>query len=118
MTAKKKRALAALLSAPTKRAAAALAGVDYSTLRRWLTQDEAFRRAYQDELAALLEGASEQVRHGMLDAITTLRRIVADEEAPESTRVAAARVLVDSGLRLIETVDFEKRLSALEARDE
>lgn len=117
MTGKQKKALAALLIAPTKREAAALAGISYPTLRRWVAQDEAFRRAYQDELAALLESASEQVRHGMLDAVTTLRRIVADEEAPQGTRVAASRVLLDSGLRLIEAADFEARLTALEERD-
>ena len=82
MTGKQKKALAALLSAPTKREAAAIAGISYPTLRRWITQDDGFRREYEAELAALLEGASEQVRHGMLDAVTTLRRIVADEAAP------------------------------------
>ena len=118
MTGKQKKALAALLSAPTKREAAALAGIDYSTLRRWITQDADFRREYEEELAALLESSAEQVRHGMLDAVTTLRRIVADEAAPQSTRVAASKVILDSGLRLIEAADFEARLTALEERKE
>lgn len=117
MTGKQKRALAALLSAPTKREAALIAGISYPTLRRWITQDADFRREYEAELAALLECAAAQVRHGMLDAITTLRRIVADDEAPQSTRVAASKVILDSGLRLVEAVDFEARLSALEERD-
>ena len=117
MTGKQKRALAALLSAPTKREAAKIAEISYPTLRRWITQDEDFRREYEAELAALLESAAEQVRHGMLDAVTTLRGIVADDEAPQSTRVAAAKTILDSGMRLIEAADFEARLTALEWRD-
>ena len=117
MTARQKRALVALLSASTKREAAEIAGISYPTLRRWITQDADFRREYEAELAALLESASAQARTGMLDAVTTLRRIVADDEAAQSTRVAAAKVILDSGLRLIEAADFEARISALEERD-
>ena len=51
MTARQKRALVALLSAPTKREAAEIAGISYPTLRRWITQDADFRREYEAELA-------------------------------------------------------------------
>ncbi len=114
MTNRQKKALAALLNAPTMRAAALLAGVNYSTLRRWITEDAEFSDAYRAELSALIENAAFQARQGMSEAISVLREIMNDEEALQSNRLAAAKVIIESGSRLIEMQSYEQRISELE----
>jgi len=114
MTGKQKKALAALLSASTKQEAARAAGVSYATLRRWLSEDADFQQAYNDELQGIVERAAVQARQGMTEAVTALREIVADGEAAQNTKVAAARTILESGAKLIEMQSFEARLAALE----
>jgi uncharacterized protein (UPF0147 family) len=114
MTGKQKKALAALLNSRTMRAAAQSAGVNYSTLRRWIVEDAEFRKAYNDELAVLIENAANQARQGMTEAVDVLREIINDEDAPQSNRLAAAKVLIESGSRLIEMQSFDSRITELE----
>lgn len=114
MTNRQQRALAALIRAPTTREAAAEAKIGYSTLRKWLQTDSAFRDAYREELSQLVEEAGRSVRAGMTDAAEALRRIATDPDAPSSARVAAAKAILDSGLRIVEITDVISRLEALE----
>lgn len=114
MTGKQKKALAALLNSRTMRAAAQSAGVNYSTLRRWIVDDAEFRKAYTAELSALVENAANQARQGMTEAVDVLREIINDEDAPQSNRLAAAKVLIESGSRLIEMQSFDSRITELE----
>ena len=114
MTDRQSRALSCLIRSPTTREAAKAAGIGYSTLRAWLRNDAAFRKAYQDELSQLVEEAGRSVRAGMGEAIETLRKIVRDPDAPSSSRVQAAKAIIDSGLRIVEITDIIARLEALE----
>ena len=114
MTGKQRKALAALLTAPTMRAAAAQASVSYATLRRWMGQDTAFREEYEAELTQLVQAATTQARQGMGEAVQTLREIVTDADSPGAVRVQAARAILDSGVKLIELSDILRRLEALE----
>ena len=114
MTNRQQRALAALIRAPTTREAAAEAKIGYSTLRKWMTSDDDFRKAYQEELSQLVEAAGRSIRAGMTDAAEALRRIATDPDAPSSARVQAAKAILDSGLRIVEITDVLSRLEALE----
>lgn len=114
MTDRQSRALSCLIRSPTTREAAKAAGIGYSTLRAWLRNDMDFRKAYQDELAQLLGETGRCVRAGMGEAVETLRKIIGDPDAPSSARVAACRVLLESGLKVVEAEDIVKRLEALE----
>lgn len=114
MTNRQQRALAALIRSPTTREAAVEAKIGYSTLRKWLQTDGEFREAYQEELSQLVEEAGRSVRAGMTDAAEALRRIATDPDAPSSARVAAAKAILDSGLRIVEITDVISRLEALE----
>ena len=114
MTAKKKRALAALLTACTVQEAARRAKVSYATLRRWLSSDSEFRREYSAALQELVEGAAVQARASMGEAVAVLREVMVDTEAAPNTRVAAARTIIDSGARLIEMQSYETRIAELE----
>lgn len=116
MDSRKKKALAALLSASTKQEAASAAGISYATLRRWIMEDADFRREYDAELQGIIESAAAQARQGIAEAVTTLREIMNDAEAAQNVKVTAARVILESGTRLIEMQAFESRLAALEAQ--
>ena len=115
MTHKKEMAVAALIRAPTIDAAAQAAGVGYSTLRRWLKEDQEFREAYQAALEALLSDAAAQAKRSLSPALEALREIVEDRNAPAAARVQAARSVVDAALKLTEAVDIRERVAALEA---
>ena len=114
MTDRQRKALAALVRAPTVKAAAECAGVNYSTLRKWISADGEFKEAYYSELAALVEDASLQVRQAMSEAVSTLREIANGGEL-ESNRLSAARSIIESGSKLIELQTLEHRIAELEA---
>ena len=113
MTAKQKKALAALITAPTVAAAAAQAGIGYATLRRWLKDDEDFRREYERELAGLVTDAAARAKQSMVPAVLVLRKILAHGSS-ETARITAARSLLEYGLKLVELADLTARLDALE----
>jgi hypothetical protein len=50
----------------------------------------------------------------MGEAVETLRKIIGDPDAPSSSRVQAAKAIIDSGLRIVEITDIITRLEALE----
>lgn len=113
MTAKQKKAIAALLAAPTVQAAAEAAGVSYSTLRRWLSQDD-FRRQYDAALSDLVSEAAIQAKKSLAPALSVLREVAEDQDCTAIARVQAARALVDNTLKLAELSDIMTRLSKLE----
>lgn len=91
-----------------------MAKIGYSTLRKWMTSDDDFQKAYQAELSLLVEEAGKTLRAGMTDAAEVLRRIATDPDAPSSARVSAAKAILDSGLRIVEVTDIIDRLEVLE----
>lgn len=115
MTRKQTQALAALLTCPTARAAAQKAGLDERTLRRY-RQDPEFAAEYRKRCAEMLETATEQAKAAMPPAIDRLRGIVDDDQQQPQQQIAAARAVLEYGLRLVEVNDIEQRLRALEER--
>lgn len=114
MTAKKSKALAALLTEPTKGRAAEKAGVDVRTLNRWLSEDKDFQDAYESSIASLVDDAAQQARKALDPALSCLREIVEDSQQGATSRVAAARSLLEYSLRLIEISDILKALERAE----
>lgn len=115
MTPKKERALLALLSCPTAREAARVAGIHESTLRTYW-KDPAFVQAYRERCAGMLQDATNKAKQTLPPAVERLALIVSDDSAPAQQQIAAARAVLEYGLRLIEANDFEQRLRALEER--
>ena len=111
--AKKQRALAALLSSPTKEAAARKAGINAKTLRRYLL-DEEFSAAYKQAAAETVEDATRQLQQSLTDAITRLQTIVSSSREASSNQIAAAKILLDYALKFCE---FNDILKLLEERD-
>lgn len=113
LTATQERALSALLSERTIQGASEASGVPYRTITRWM-QQEAFSREYRARLDALVNDATSTLKKSLTGAVEVLREIAENSEAPPTSRISAARTLLDSGLRYIETLDIIQRLEAVE----
>ena len=115
MTGKQQKALAALIRAPTRAAAAKEAGVGISTLRRWMREDANFAAAYKEALAELLEDARSQATQNLTRALDVLAEIMESGENSQ-VRITAARSALEYSLKLTEAVDVQQRLDALEEK--
>lgn len=115
MTGKQKKALAALVRAPTREQAAREAGCSTSSIRRWMSQDPAFREAYKEAFSEMMTEATRETQRSMSPAITTLKEIVENEDQSATARISAARSILEYGMRMTEQLDVLDRLDALEA---
>lgn len=114
ITAKQRKAISALLRSPTIEAAAQEAQIGYSTLRRWLKEDDDFRREYERELAGLVSDAAALAKKNMSPALATMREVLEDHYTSDSIRIQAGRALMDYALKLVEITDVMSRIEALE----
>jgi hypothetical protein len=89
------------------------------TARHWLSTD-AFGKAYADLNKPTLEASARLARHATPVALKACTEIVADPQAADTARVAAARVIIDSNLSLNEEPDMvralQERIRALEQK--
>ena len=115
LTAKQERAITALLSHPTIEAAGEALGVNPATLHRWL-QEPAFEAAYRAARREAVGQAIARLQQVSTAAVTVLVRVMASEKTPPSTRVAAAKTVLDTAIRAVELDDLQARIAALEAR--
>jgi DNA-binding transcriptional regulator YdaS (Cro superfamily) len=117
LSSNQRRAIAALLTTPTQRAAAAVVGITEATLSGWLRQPD-FRRALDQAGALAIEEAAAVVGGAMAEALATLHEIMKDTESSAQDRRAAAVAVLRFGpqLRLIGSI--EQRLSQLENQKE
>ena len=115
MTGKQQKALAALIRAPTRAAAAEEAGVGTSTLRRWLHEDAEFQAAYRAAMSELLEDASTQAKRNLSRALSVLAEIMETGDSAQ-VRVSAARSTLAYSLKLTEAADILARIDAVEKR--
>ena len=110
---KQEMAIVALIAQPTIPAAASVAGVADVTLWRWLQRPD-FVRAYRDARRQVVEQALGEVQAATSDAVRVLREVMTDTTVPAASRVAAARVVLDTALRGVELLDLEARIADLE----
>ncbi|MBI9083351.1 MAG: hypothetical protein JEZ11_07115 [Desulfobacterales bacterium] len=107
------KAIVALLSCPSVPSAAREAKVSQRTLYRWLDLGP-FQRAYREARQKVVSHAVAAIQGAMSEATGTLRAVMKDSDAPASSRVAAARAVLDLGLRAVEIEDIEERVRAIE----
>lgn len=116
MTAKQKKAIAELARGGTVEHAAREAKVHVATVYRWRREDEEFRAELAARSSEVLESAITTITAAVPESILTLRLIQSDNSMPPSTRVAAARAVLDAAMRLREQFTIEQRIQALEQR--
>lgn len=110
---KKEQAIAALLTATTATEAARVCGIGETTLWRWL-QDVEFAERYRQARKRALDVAISRLNQIATDAVNTLHEVITNREAPTSSRVAAARVILETAIKAVEMEEIEARLETLE----
>ncbi len=115
LSARQHRLILAMLQHGTIREAARTCGVGEATVFRWL-KDAAFVNAYREARRQAVSQAIAALQQNAAEAVGTLRQIVRDESVVPSTRLAAARTILDLALKGIELDDLEIRLEELERR--
>jgi hypothetical protein len=89
-------------------------GIPARSVRYHLAQPEAvaeLRKAQDDRLRQLMRQALAQAE----SALAVLRRVAEDELQPAAARVAAARAVLDTTSKWVESTDLVERIEALEA---
>ncbi len=113
LTPKQERALVALLNCGETKRAAELSGVNESTLWRWLQLSD-FQSRYRAARRQLVETAIAQLQSDCTIAVRVLREVAEDKEAPASSRVAAAKTILEQSIGAIELMDLQERVEMLE----
>lgn len=113
ITQNKQRALQALLTCKSKQEAAAVAGISTRTLTTYLADPE-FQQEYNKAFRQLVASATRDAQAALSPAIGILRAIMEDEEESSSGRIAAARSLLEYGLRLTEFNDILMELQTIQ----
>ena len=114
---KQTKAIVSLLNCRTVSEAATQAGVNESTVWRWM-REESFQDALQEAKQRIVTQAIIQLQQATGEAVGTLRGIMADGEAPASARVTAAKAVLDMAVKAIKMEDLEARLMNLEQKKE
>lgn len=114
LTAKQERAIVALLERGTIKEAAEACQVSDVTLWRWL-QDEGFLSRYRAVRRQVIESSIARLQQSSTVAVETLEEIARDKGAPAAARVSASRVILEQGIKGVETIDTLERLARLEA---
>ena len=112
MTPAKEKALSALLTNKTKQEAARAAGIAPRTMTLYLSDPE-FQMAYSAAFKNLVTDATREAQATLSPAICVLKSIMEDEEENSSARIAAARSLLEYGLRLTEFNDILQELQTI-----
>lgn len=113
MNAKSEKLLASLLTAPTIQIAAKLAGVSESTAIRTLKESE-FQAAYREARREVVSHSITTLQAACSNAVATLVSVCDDPDAPASSRVSAAKSILEMSLRSVEIDDLGVRVQALE----
>ena len=107
--------IVALMTNATLDEAASIAGIGTATARRWYGMDEvkAELKRRQDEAVSY---SLSRLKASITEALDALRGIMADPDNPPSSRVAAARTILDNAFRAVEASDILERIEALESQ--
>jgi hypothetical protein len=108
------RAIIALLSEPTLRAAASSANISETTLWRWL-RDPDFKDAYRKARSDALAQATARLQTLTGAAVEALAEIVGNENVGPHVRLSAASKILEMAYKAAEIDELQARLEELEA---
>ena len=117
ITQRQERAIAVLIASPTIREAAQSLRVNEVTLYRWL-RDRDFQAAYRQARREVVAQAVARLQEACSKAVTTLIDVMGNDCAPSSSRVSAAKNVLELAFKAVELEDLDARVSALEERTE
>lgn len=112
-TRKMELAIISLLTAPSMAEAAKQAGVGQNTLWRWL-KEPAFKEKYQEAKREAVSQAVARLQQLSSTSVDVLNEIANDSEAPASSRVSAAKTIIEMAIKAVELEDIVARVDQLE----
>jgi transposase-like protein len=112
---KRERAIAALLSQRSVEAAARATGIGVNTLLRWMQQPE-FEAMLREARRADLSQAIGRFRDAVGAAVTTVLKIMVDQNASAGARLRAAEIVLEQAAKRSEMEAIEDRVAKLERR--
>ncbi len=104
--------LAALLTQPTIGKAAAAAGISEATAGRWM-KEEPFQVRYADARRLALGEVMAFLQQTMLAAVAVLRTVMLADTTKPTTKVMAARSILELGLKSVEIEQVEHQMQQL-----
>lgn len=112
------KAVAALVTGATQQQAADAAGVSAKTVWRWLNDEAYFADELKQHTSTAMHAARLQLAANMETAVSTMVEIMGHKKPPAGSgvRLRAAKMVIDSALRVAEFSDITERLDAIEAR--
>lgn len=113
ISAKKEKAIIALLQNPTVRDAAEQLQIAERTLWRWL-QEEPFRQCYLSARREAFSQAMSLLQQYIGEAVNVLRKVMNNQDTTDSAKVNAAKAIIETGFKAVELVDLESRITELE----
>src|SRR5687768_11458907 len=105
LSANQHRAISALLSESSVREAAKSAKVSTQTLFRWL-KDEAFNKTYMNARRQATMQAIAHLQQSSTKAVKTLCDIMDNTQASTSSRVTAAKTVLELSMKSVEIEDL------------
>ena len=114
LTTAQHRAVVALLTEPTLQEAAKTAGVNRSTIYRWL-QEADFQAAYREARRQAMRRATARLQEISSEAVEVLREVMGDKAQQGAARVGAARIVLDYAAKMTETEDLATSIEELKA---
>ena len=111
---KQEQAIVALLNASTIAEAAKQAAIGETTIWRWLQNDE-FQEQYRQARRKALDVAISRIQQITGEAVEVLRQVASDADSPASSRVSAAKAILELALKARETEELEERVKRLES---
>ena len=110
----RERAILALLSERTIGQAAAKAEVNERTLRRWASEDEAFKAEYAAARQTTFQAGINRAQVLTVKAIDTLDELLDEKKYPH-VRLGAARTVAELGIHQHDAETILKKLDEIEA---
>ena len=114
LSGKQEKAIVALVSNKSIDDAAKSSGIGRTTFFKWL-QDDAFQDAYRRARTKIVQQAIAKMQNASGLAVSVLEEIMSDKEAPPSTRVNAAKAVLETSLKAVELEDILRRIERIES---
>jgi len=116
LSAKHDKAISALLSEPSVRKAAEVAGIPERTIYAWLKEPQ-FDAAYRAARRASVSQATARLQYASSAAVSVLCHLMANNATHASIRLSAAKTILELSFKAIDD-DLAARLDALEKAHE
>lgn len=113
MTPKAYQFINVLATSQTIKSAIDKTGVAQSTAYKWM-RDPLFRQKLREARRTAMLAATSKLSEASEEAVDLLREVMADPDAPASSRVSAARSVLDMAYNAVQADDMLARIEAIE----